>query len=84
MCKGEKMKLKEIASKIDKYLKLFEAENQDKTFATMYYNAFAVDAGRFIQIIYVSYQGHSSLTKQEALEYLNWLQELTQYSLRSY
>ena len=70
---GEIMKLKEIANEINKYLKQFEA-NEDRHTAC-YYNSFAIAAGRFVQIIYVSYQGHSSLTKQEALEYLNWLQE---------
>ena len=69
------MKLKEIAAEITKYLKSFEAENNDKTFASMYYNSFATNAGRYVQIIYVSYQGYSSLTKQEALEYLEWLRE---------
>ena len=68
------MKLKEIAAEINEYLKKFESDSEP-TFATLYYNSFAVSAGRYVQIIYVSYQGHSSLTKQEALEYLEWLRE---------
>ena len=38
-----------------------------------YFNAWAMRTGNRISVVYVSYQGASTLTKAEALRYLEWL-----------
>jgi hypothetical protein len=76
------MKLAEIASAIDKHLKRFEADPeinqykdairyQDKLHP--YWKSGAWAAGRYVYVSYVSYQGSSHLTKDEAMTYLVWL-----------
>ncbi len=73
------MKLTEIAQRINAHLKRFEA---DKTGVnkpnkpggvSSYYRSYAGVGGRFVSVIYVTYQGHSSLTKREAEHYLSML-----------
>lgn len=73
------MKLKELAERICNHLKRFEA---DKTTINVvkegrdiqpYYNAWASVSGRYVRIVYVSFQGSSSLSKSEAEKYLCWL-----------
>lgn len=75
-----KLKLKDIAKEIDGFLKKFEADpkiNIDRSPTGNglhdYYNAGASAGGRFVYIYYVSYQYRSNLTKEEAIEYLEWL-----------
>jgi hypothetical protein len=69
---------KKIAQKIDAHLRRFERTPSinvcSKEHGTSeYYWAGASASGRWINIIYVGYQGSDSLTKDEALEYLKWL-----------
>lgn len=75
-----KTKLKDIAKEIDGYLKKFEADPKTNTGRYNpkaglheYYNAGCSSRGRFVCVWYISYQGNSSLTKAEAIEYLDWL-----------
>jgi hypothetical protein len=70
--------LKEIASRILSHLKRFEkdpiinkADPQYKTRPYFWSNVSV--RGRRIMVTYVSYQGSSSLTRQEAADYLAWL-----------
>jgi hypothetical protein len=72
------MTLTEIAKEIGEYLKRFESDKTinkiNKRFHTSeYYHAHAYRGGRYVRVTYVSYQGASSLTKEEALKYLEWL-----------
>lgn len=76
------MKLKEIAEKIDAYLKRFESDETinvsrdgDRLGLKPYYQARAYVAGRYVAVTYVSFQHTSNLTKAEALEYLAWLDD---------
>ena len=70
------MKLKEIAERIDCYLKKFEADakiNNSCVSTEKFWLASATVAGRYVNVCYVNYQGGVNLTKHEALEYLTWL-----------
>lgn len=71
------MKLQEIADHICNHLQRFEADpviNPTNEHGTKpYYWACAVARGPKIFVTYVSYQGPSSLSKAEALQYLEWL-----------
>lgn len=73
------MKLNEIAARIDAHLKRFERDkviNAPKAQlgnTSPYFYANAIRAGRFVRVIYVSYQGERMLTKDEAIAYLQWL-----------
>lgn len=72
------MKLAEIAERINKHLKRFEADPvinaPSPTWKTRpYYYAGAGTAGRYVEIIYITYQHHPKLTKDEAIAYLAWL-----------
>ena len=62
------MTLTEIAARIDAHLKRFEAVPLAR-----YYFARAYRAGKYVLVTYVTYRGHSSLTRSEALAYLAWL-----------
>lgn len=72
------MTLKEVAVGIDKHLKRFEADPEinkvrpPKTISP-FYQAGAWSSGRYVGVRYVAFQGHTSLTKQEAMDYLGWL-----------
>lgn len=72
----------ELASKINAYLKRFEADKSgvNKPYTdggrkglVPYYNAGAYAAGGRVLVIYVSYQGRTGLTIAEAEAYLAWL-----------
>lgn len=74
------MKLKEIASRINAHLRRMEADpkiNKVSKHGGMrlqrYWQAGAGDSGNRIFVTYVSYQGQNSLTKAEAMSYLEWL-----------
>ncbi len=64
------MKPNEIALKINTYLKNAE---RDKT--NCLYKARAYASGRWIYIVYVTYQGRSHLSRTEATQYLKWLDQ---------
>lgn len=75
-------KLEDLANGIYKYLQKFEADpninirrNDNKYRLKPYFNVSAWQAGRYVAVQYVSFQGHTNLTKQEAREYLDWLHE---------
>lgn len=80
------MKLDEIANRISAHLSRFEADrdginaNRVRTNARgqesrlpPYFNAGAGASGRYVYVRYISYQGVSHITKDEALRYLAWL-----------
>jgi len=74
-----KLKLGEIADRISAHLKRFEADpeinKKDRQELSPYWNANAWDSRPRVFIRYVSYQGHSSLTKEQAVRYLKMLDE---------
>ena len=72
------MKLGDIAKSITAHLKRFEADpvinSKDVKYDTSpYWYSHAWAAGSRVAVQYVSYQGHSKMTKSEALAYLVWL-----------
>lgn len=74
------MTLKQIATRISTYLKRFENDPEiNKSYKSgdstlqPYYLAGANAAGRYVQISYINYQGRQSLSKKEAVAYLEWL-----------
>ena len=72
------MKLKEIGNRINAYLKRFEANKEinatDPKYGTRpYHYPHAVANGRYVAVQYVTYHGVIHLTKNEAVEYLAWL-----------
>ena len=71
------MKLIEIAQRISKHLARFEnnpAINRNRAGGTThYFNARAYQAGRYVMVVYVSYQSVSALTRDDAIAYLDWL-----------
>jgi hypothetical protein len=75
---SNKPPLRDLASAICGYLHRFERDSKinapDKPRGTTpYYNAWAYVAGRYVVVCYVSYQGRSNLTRDEAQVYLDWL-----------
>ena len=73
------MKLQEIANRIKDHLKRFESDKtinavKDGRDIPPYYNAWATSAGRYVRIVYVSFQGATNLSKAEAETYLQWLE----------
>jgi hypothetical protein len=74
------LKLADIASRISAHLKRFENDpviNAERLNGGMrttpYYHAGAYSAGRYVCVGYISYQGTRTLTKDEAIAYLAWL-----------
>lgn len=72
------LKLTEIAQRIDAHLERFEAdpkinEFDEKYRVHRYYHAGARRSGRYVSVCYISYQGTSQLARDEALNYLAWL-----------
>jgi hypothetical protein len=72
------VKLTEIAKRIDAHLKRFEADpvinaRPAPNRIQPYYRAYAWVAGRYVAVSYVTFQGHSNLTKEQAAAYLAWL-----------
>ena len=76
---SDKLKLTEIARRIDAHLKRFEAdktinERHPRYGTTPFYRAgCAYVGGPWISVMYVAYQNSSSLKREEAMTYLNWL-----------
>jgi len=81
-----KVKLKDICEEIHSYLKKFERDpvinapaesrlNAGAAGLTPYYNACCYTAGSRCMIRYIGYQISHSLTKTEALAYLEWLRK---------
>jgi hypothetical protein len=72
-------KLGEVADRIYSHLKRIESDPilnpriGGKNGTPVYWNVNARAAGSRVGITYVSYQGERTLTKQEALAYLAWL-----------
>ena len=74
------MKLKDIAGKINEYLKRFEADakiNKPSVAGRIspYYMSSAWSAGRYVQVRYISFQGVHSLTREQAEKYLAFLEQ---------
>lgn len=72
------MTLTEIGDRINKHLKRFEADpsinvRNSKYGTSPYYHASAVRAGRYVNVVYVAYQGSTSLSREDAESYLEWL-----------
>lgn len=78
------MKLAAIAARLQDHLSRFEGDAAIATSSyldargvlrrlTRYFNACAYVAGSRIAVVYISYQGRSTLTRSEALAYLAWL-----------
>lgn len=75
------MTLKEIATRIDAHLKRFEQDKEINRYKDSrsldglhpYWRAGAWVGGRYVRVCYISYQGTSALTKQQAEQYLAWL-----------
>lgn len=74
------MKLREIAARIDAHLKSFEADPKINARHRMYgttpywgAHCWWVPGSSRVSVLYVSYQGRSTMTKAEATAYLAWL-----------
>lgn len=72
--------LQEIASRISAHLRRFESSPEtnptDRVYKTRPFycsGAYCPPRGRRIRVTYVSYQGASQLTREEAERYLAWL-----------
>lgn len=71
--------LTEIAQEINTYLHQFEADPNINIIHdgphgwSDYYNARAHRSGRYVQIIYISYQTPNNLDRNQAEKYLAWL-----------
>lgn len=68
--------LQEIAASIKAHLKRFEASptvNVEVNMRKPYYFANAWRSGRYVAVVYVSYQSPRCMEKTEALAYLTWL-----------
>lgn len=66
-------KLADIAARINTHLKRFAAEPMTAKNAdgrTRFWSPSAVANGRYVSIVYISYQHHSNVPKAEALAYL--------------
>lgn len=73
------MQLKEIAQKISAHLKRLEADPavnaRGQKGGTRFWQASAWASGRYVSVRYVSYQGVSNMTKDDALLYLQLLDD---------
>lgn len=74
--------LSEIAARIDVHLKRFEKDpeinryrNPNKAQEKLhpYFLAVSWANGKYVRVCYVSYQGNTHLSKEDALRYLAWL-----------
>ncbi len=69
------MRLTETAARISAHLKDFEADADinkvhPASQSRPYYYASAIRLGRFVGVQYISYQGRTNITRQEAEAYL--------------
>ncbi len=79
------MTVKALADRINSHLKRFEEDPKINRYKDPtpeqelgsglrpYYGAYAWPSGRFVRVIYISYQGSSVMTKDQAEEYLEKL-----------
>lgn len=77
------LKLKEIAARINAHLKRFEADreinkpgppvNGHQQLHPYYHANAGYHGGRYVRVLYISFQGSSTLTRDEAVAYLAWL-----------
>lgn len=78
--------MKELAKRINAHLKAHEADDDWNKYEyvdrkgrlsrlSKLYSANATAAGRWVYVVYVSYQGRSHLSRDEAERYLAWLDE---------
>jgi len=68
------IKLAEIAEEINRYLRDFELNHNEVAHGgRKYYCTRCFNSGRYVMVQYISYQGTTSLTKDEAIRYLEWL-----------
>lgn len=76
-----KLLLKDIAAKINEYLKRFEADPEINHYddhrtdrgLRPYFQSGAFANGRYVGLRYISYQGISYVSKADAISYLEWL-----------
>ena len=71
-----RLTLTELASRIAAHLKRFERDpeiNEQRGHGRPYYHAGAYRGGSRVMVSYVTYQGRSSLKRDEAERYLAWL-----------
>jgi hypothetical protein len=75
-----KLPCKEIAARLDQHLKRMEADPAinvlimpGKESYRLFWNAGAIALGRYVGVTYIRYQGHRSLTRDQAAAYLAWL-----------
>lgn len=80
MCDYSKLKLREISEKILTYLRSFENNpsinkvRENYPMKTRDYFCTNSWAGKkYVYVKYISYQGAAGLNKQQAIEYLKWL-----------
>lgn len=67
-----------LASRITQHLRRFEADHEinepDPKYRTVpYYYAGAYRVGRYIRVVYISYQSKNTLTFDTAEKYADWL-----------
>jgi len=72
------LSLTEIAKRISVHLHRFERDPEINTVhiqsgVRRFFCAGAYRGGRYVRVIYISYQGGSSLTREQAEHYLAWL-----------
>jgi|WetSurMetagenome_2_1015567.scaffolds.fasta_scaffold119250_2 hypothetical protein len=68
------MKLKEIATEINDFLKGFESSRiQSARGGPRYYCAGAGVSGRYVWVKYIAYQRETYLNREDAEKYLLWL-----------
>lgn len=71
-----KLALKEIAARISAHLQRIEKNprtNPVRNRMHKFYQSWAYQGSKYVRVVYVSYQGASSLTREEAEAYLAWL-----------
>jgi len=80
MSKDKPIPLKDLAERIKRYLNRFEADPKinaprpEASNTKPYYCASAIfNGGSRIKVIYVHYQGVQTLTREQAIKYLAWL-----------
>lgn len=72
----ETKKIKEMAEKINTYLKRFEKDKiLNKRENPMFFGSGAYYNRKKVEVTYISYQGSTKLTPIEAEVYLKWLEE---------
>ena len=70
--------LASIAARIAVHLRRFESDPEINTRRARsrmlrFYHVAAARVGRYVAVVYISYQGRKCLTRAEALAYLAWL-----------